>query len=283
MTIRQAVEIPVHPWYHDHFFNNATILPAVEAMLFLAGIARDIRPDIRINSIVNARFMKILAIPLGAEKLSAFVEYEEKAADSADDFQIRLLSRIQFKKIRRIKEHVELSFCMGSTEAPDPPELPAKEIITIEAERIYRELVPFGPAYRSLQGSLQLSGPIATGRLEAPSPGPSHPLEKELGSPFPLDGAMHAASVLGQCITDFVPFPVGFEKRLIHRPTRPGTEYRVTVHSTARTTDELLFDLWIFDCRGNCCETVTGLKMRDVSRGAVRPPADLPSVTFSPQ
>jgi hypothetical protein len=146
--------------------------------------------------------------------------------------------------------------------------------MTIPAEQVYRELVPFGPSYHTLQETVQLCGQVAWGSLKAPafSHAPD-PVRDSLGSPFPLDGAFHAACVLGQRAADFVPFPVGFDRRIISRPTQPGGSYRTRVQLLSRTKDELLFDLRIFDDQGHIFESVTGIRMRDVSGGKIKPPA----------
>lgn len=282
MITRTTVQIPVQPWFKDHHFNGQAIFPAVESMQLLAGVAKEIRADIQITSMTEARFPKLLAIPERATELSVLVEYDEEKEDTG--LCLKLLSKVQFKTISRIKEHAQIRFPMQPLETTVLQPFTAQDNdITIGTERIYQELVPFGPTYRSLTGVLHLTGNSACGSLQAPVLNHRHKMERELGSAFPLDGAMHAACVLGQCIADFVPFPVGFETRVIQRPTRPGERYNTTVIVTSKTEDELLFDLSIFDEEGKICETVIGLRMRDVSRGAIRPPDDLPRPAFFQQ
>ncbi len=117
------------------------------------------------------------------------------------------------------------------------------------------------------------AGQIAWGRLQAPAlPQIPDRVRDSIGSPFPLDGAFHAACVLGQRSADFVPFPVGFERRIIVKPTQAGGSYSTRVQLLSRSHDELLFDLQIFDDQGQIFESVTGLRMRDVSGGKIRPP-----------
>lgn len=282
MSSRQSVQIPIQPWFRDHHFNGQTIFPAVESMLLLAGVAKELKPDIQIRIMSGASFPKFLAIPEGATELSALVEHDTD--EKKDSLCLRLLSKVQLQKISRIKEHAAICFSAQLKEIAAIPQLTATENdISITAERIYQELVPFGPSYRSLTGALLLSERGACGNLQAPRLTARHKMEKETGSPFPLDGAMHAACVLGQCIADFVPFPVGFAKRIIHKPTQAGEQYSTTVVPVSATKDELLFDLSIFDTAGTPCETVKGLRMRDVSRGTIGPPENLPRLTVSPQ
>ena len=280
MTLRKTVQIPVYPWFKEHHFNRHCIFPAVESMLLLAGMAKEIRPDIQRYVISEATFPKFLPIPEGVTGLSALVDIDE----NEDGISLKLLSKIQFKKISRTKEHAELYFSTKPQKVDAVTKLmPDEKSFSIEAERIYEELVPFGPTYRSLTGVLNLSDNMACGTLRAPQLTQQHEMEKELGSPFPLDGAMHAACVLGQCIADFVPFPVGFTSRCIHKPTQAGETYTTTVLAKSATKDELLFDLSIFDTTGKPCETIKGLRMRDVSRGAIKPPHDLPRMRVLPQ
>jgi len=279
MTVRKTVQIQVHPWFKDHCFNGQSIFPAVESMLLLAGIAKKIRPDIQRTVMSRAFFSKFLPIPDDATELSVLVDIDE----NEHELCLKLLSRIQLKKISRIKEHAEIYFPVKTPEIQAFPQITAaKKFVAIEASRIYEELVPFGETYRSLTGVLKISDNMASGTLRAAEPATRHRMELELGSPFPLDGAMHAACVLGQCIADFVPFPVGFTARLINKPTRPGKKYSTTVLTKSVTKDELLFDLSIYDEAGMVYETVKGLRMRDVSRGAAKPPGDLPRITTSP-
>jgi len=69
-----------------------------------------------------------------------------------------------------------------------------------------------------------------------------------------------------------VPFPVGFDRRVIINPTQPGGSYRTRVQLLSRSREELLFDLQIFDDQGHIFERVTGMRMRDVSGGKIKPP-----------
>jgi len=273
MTVRKTVQIPVQPWFKDHFFNGQSIFPAVESMLLLAGVAKKIRPDNQRTVMNGAIFSKFLPIPDDATELPVLVDIDE----NKNKLCLKLLSKIQFKNFSRIIEHAEICFPAKAPEVPAVTQITTTaKHIAIKASRIYEELVPFGETYRSLTGTLKISGNTASGTLQAPVLNQQHKMEQELGSVFPLDGAMHAACVLGQCIADFVPFPVGFAVRFINKPTRAGEKYSTTVLAKSVTKDELLFDLSIYDTAGAVCETVRGLRMRDVSRGSVKPPGDLP-------
>lgn len=273
MPTRQAVTIVVQPWFKDHCFNGRVLLPAVEIMLILAEFVQKAFPDFSVQNMKDASFAKFLEIPENCEELPAFIEYEEV---SNNEICTRLLSRIQLKKMSRMKVHAELTFINSHRHTAEVPSVTfpqdAPTATSIETKRIYQELVPFGPAYHSLIETLYISNQSAKGRLQAPNLPATQSVQKHLGSPFPLDGAMHAACVLGQCTASFVPFPIGFEQRVIHKATLAGKKYKIEVHTIAQTEDELICNLFIFDNDEQLCETIKNLRMRDVSGGEIEPP-----------
>lgn len=267
---RIPLTIPIKSWFCDHHFGGRTILPAVETMLLLAIMAVKMHPEVDIRVMEDVRFPSFLEIPRNVATLAALGEC---GVDSDGRIRCKLLSRVQLKAMSRIKEHGELVFSPAgkhtfsrSTHLEWP--VSTEPVMAIGVDRLYRELVPFGPNYQTLQGSLYLSGRRAWGRLKAPLL-PIEPSHEVIGSPFPLDGALHAACVLGQQTVDFVPFPVGFARRMIIRPTQPGGSYQTRVVQISGTAEELFFDLEIFDDAGRLYETVTGVRMRDVS-GVIR-------------
>jgi len=272
-TVQIPVDFAVMPWFADHRFNGAAVLPAVETMSLLAGAVAQAHAGLDVRVMEAVRFARFLEIPAASTRVAALIEYESLANGA---MRVRLLSRKRFKAVSRLQEHGEILFSQTRADLGRivrfSPEIPADYERTVPAEQVYRELVPFGPAYRTLQGTLYLSEDEAWGRLLAPDLGIPANVRESIGSPFPLDGAFHAACVLGQRSADFVPFPVGFARRTVIRPTRPGGSYLARVRLLSRSRDELLFDLDIFDDTGQGCESVTGVRMRDVSGGRIRPP-----------
>jgi len=266
---RLPLTIPVKPWFRDHCFAGKIVFPAVETMLLLAAKVQELHPEIDVRVMENVSFAKFLEIPPTATTVDALFDYETFA-----DGRLRtsLLSKIAFKAMSRIKEHGTVEFSPVSSEISSPLDIDfrmAEEAdIEIKVEHLYRELVPFGPHYQTLQDTLYLSGDEVWGKLKAPELNVA-PIQDTLGSPFPLDGAFHAACVLGQQAVSFVPFPVGFDKRVVTRPTQPGCSYQTRVRKVRQTDTELLFDLVIVGEGGELYETVSGLRMRDVS-GAMR-------------
>jgi len=263
MSNRLPVTIPVEPWYKDHSFDGKIVFAAVETMILLAANAAKERPHLDVRNMEDARFPKFLEIPPQSRSIKALVEYEH-----CSDGRLRtaLLSQVQLGTMRRIKEHGELFFSTKATPwppIPDIDQLMKKSVVKeITAQHVYRDLVPFGPWYHSLQGTLFLGKQGGWGKVKAPSLPFNNPIQQVLGSPFPLDGAMHAACVLGRQSVDQVLFPTGFRQRIITRPTQPGAEYLVTILPVSVTDDEQIFDLGIINNDGEVFEAVTGLRMQ---------------------
>lgn len=267
---RQAVHIPIRPWHRDHHFGGRVIFAAVEAMSLLAATVRAVHPTVDVRIMEQGRFAKFLEIPAEATGLDALVELEQVQNNG---ICARLLTKKQLQTMTRMTTHCEVYFggatrqrCL-ETASPSP----ATPLMTVDAQQVYQDLVPFGPAYRTLQDQLFLAADSAWGTVRAPELPQSS--SKSIGSPFPLDGAMHAACVHGQRLVDFVPFPVGFAARNIITPTRTGDWYRTRIQLHTQARDELVYDLWIIDQAGQIRETVKALRMRDVSGRRIKPPA----------
>jgi hypothetical protein len=272
-TWRIPVAIDVQPWFADHCFDGKVVLPAVETMTLLAAEVAGNHPEIDVRVMNNVRFARFLEIPVGSSSVATLIECSQHENGS---IHAKLLSRRPGKTMTRLHEHGEILFSpagenhtLVSEFDREPQTAPA---MMIPAEQVYRELVPFGPGYHTLLGDLHLGDKVAWGRLQAPVVAISDRVRECIGSPFPLDGAFHAACVLGQRLVDFVPFPVGFDRRIILNPTQPGSSYHTKVELLSQTRDELLFDLSLFGEQGQVCEQVTGLRMRDVSGGKIKPP-----------
>ena len=264
---RISCSLTVQPWFQDHSVGGRIVLPAVETMLFLAAKCVTVHPEIDTRTMENVHFGKFLEIPRNSATVPVLVEC---TAGTDNRVQAKLLSHWQLGAMARIKEHGEILFPaaarnMGLPANIDPAPLPGT-IKVVDSEQLYRDLVPFGRYYHTLQETLYLSDCQAWGKLQAPELPFIDPVQTVIGSPFPLDGALHAACVLGQQFVDFPPFPVGFKRRIIFRPTQPGGRYLTRVTMTSPVANELIFDLHIFNYDGQLYETVTGIRMRDVSK-----------------
>ena len=272
-TIRYPSTIEVSPYLRDHHLEGKVILPAVETLAALANMVRLHFPEMSIHCLFRASFRRFLSIPPEARRLAVFVDLENVGHDTVTAV---LLTSMKSKTnaISRTLEHARVAFATD-TSAPFPAapfpvvEKLGGKCINVPAATIYRELVPFGTAYRNIIGDLAVSPEGASAHL---SGGNYEADEDLLGSPFPLDAAMQAACVWGQRFSGIVPFPTGFEKRLIYQKTKKGHHYLGRVVPVNVDQESLIFDAWIYDSEGVIYETIGGIKMRDVTQGRVRPP-----------
>jgi hypothetical protein len=270
---RLPITITVQPWFRDHCFAGKVILPAVETLALLAQEVKRFRPDVDVSRMYAAGFAKFLEIGPDEKELEVIVEIHQQGSDF---LTVKLITKIQRKAISRVIEHGRVTFSPPqsdlSSQANPTPFALTKSAFKVSAEKIYRELVPFGKAYQNIIGDMYVSEQGAWAKLMAPDL-PLSGRDGLSGSPFPLDAAFHAACVWGQRYTGFIPFPVGFSSRTISRFTEPATAYETRVIPLEVKADEITFDLWIHNSKGVLFETVCGIKMRDVSGGRLKPPA----------
>lgn len=291
---------PLAPHLRDHAFADEAVFPAVEAMRVLADAVAAFRGEMAPDGpepagddapavvIREARFEKFLPLPADAASVEVIRQITPRTDGSVE---AALLTRRAMGKsgmIRRL-EHARMIFAdrrvdlRSSGEAP-PAEWPIprnrgneeNEGFAVPADRLYAELVPFGPAFRNIVGEALLYPDRAEALVRAPlslevedrSANRSH----DLGSPFPLDAAFHAACAWSQRHAGVVAFPVGFAERRIIHPIAPGETVRSFIVPRGAEGGVLRFDLFLMDEGNALRETVTGLLMRDVSQGRWRPP-----------
>ena len=268
---RQALNFPVFPCLRDHRFLGKAVFPAVEAMQVLAASTRKAFPDLDVRSVSEARFDKFLFIPPEAETISAVIELRQLPDGR---IEARLITRTRAPKadITRTQFHVTLCFGkLGGTDNPTEspsPDLTADEF-EIASDRLYQELVPFGPAFQNIIDRVRLSESRAVAEVHAASHAASG---GPLGSPFPLDAAFHAACAWSQRYAGVVAFPVGLSHRRVLVPTQPGKIYLAVVKPVNPEPTLLVFDMALFDASGTLCESAAGVRMRDVSGGRLKPP-----------
>ncbi|HVP78214.1 MAG TPA: polyketide synthase dehydratase domain-containing protein [Thermodesulfobacteriota bacterium] len=265
--------IQVSPYFRDHHLEGRAILPAVESLIALARVVKLHFPQAPIACLLRASFPRFLSIPPDAQRLAVSVDLEP---GEAHRITAVLLTSVKSKTsaVSRALEHARVEFT--TDDSPVCPAVPSRVLeklegkcIRVPAAAIYRELVPFGTAYQNILGDLAVSPDGALAHL---SGGNYEADENVLGSPFPLDAAMHAACVWGQRFSGRVPFPTGFEKRLICQKTKKGGRYLGRVVPVKVDQESLMFDAWIYDLDGVLYEAVSGLQMRDVSQGRLHPP-----------
>ncbi|MGD9008409.1 MAG: polyketide synthase dehydratase domain-containing protein [Desulfobacteraceae bacterium] len=273
-TDRIPVTITLHDHLADHHFMGTPVLPAVEAMEILAAEALAVDAMVSVELLTQADFKKFLPLDPNREIMEVQAEMHP-AADG--HLRATLVTRTRSPKagITRTKDHAAMTFGRTADDAyPTPLDVaaaPEGVCETVAPDKIYRELVPFGPAYRNITAPLWLSDDGALALIQCQDlpccTGTNH-----LGSPFVLDAAFHAACVWGQHYHKMVAFPVAIDKRRILRPTAPNRTYYGRIIPRQTDPDLLVFDIWLLDRFGTMCEIVQGVRMRDVSRGRLQPP-----------
>ncbi len=269
--IRLPLAIPVHPYLKDHHFEGKIILPAVEALQRLAGSVQAYLPNAYVRHMRAASFDRFLNIENDSGVIEACNELE--VYESGRIFsKLITVDRIR-ETMTRTKVHAAVSFAAAGeclTEMPmDKVSVPEDICYKISSQKLYSDLVPFGPSYQNVRGDVLLfEGGAMAMVYAADCQAPSEPL----GSPFPFDGALHVACAWGQRYSHIVAFPVGFEERIIFKLTIPGDTYRCRISPVSITGEPLIFDIWIHDLAGDLHEEIKGVIMRDVSGGRIKPP-----------
>jgi hypothetical protein len=274
-TVRLPVEIYVFPYLQDHRFEGNAVFPAVEAMQVLAHSVKKFAPEIDVTAIADARFDKFLFIPSATTKIDA--QCSITPSENGDITAIlQTKTRAKNAGFTRIKEHVTVHYPRKKPEAAsclhNALSFGENGCQEISADQIYRELVPFGPAYHNISERLLVHKDGAIAKLHAPLNSDCVDKTGQLGSPFVLDAAFHAACVWGQRHARMVAFPVGVEKRIIVRPTQPGDTYISRIIPVRTDSDLLIFDIFICDEDNTLFESALGVHMRDVSAGRLKPP-----------
>ena len=280
--VRLPLPIPILSYLKDHCFAGKNILPAVEILQRLAGSLKNHHPEASVRCMRCASFDRFLLIADDVQVIDACHELE--VYDSG-----RMTSTLITEgptgsaKIRREKVHALVDFAAAGGDVAGLPMDMAAALegicCRIPSRTLYDDLVPFGPSYQNVTGDIYLSENGGLARVCSSE----HPAPAEfLGSPFPLDGALHVACSWGQRFHDVVAFPMGFEERRIVDPTEPGKLYFCRILPASFTGGILKFDIWIHDAAGGLREYVKGLRMEDVSGGRLKPPRWIRSAGGSP-
>ena len=230
-------------------------------------------PGIDGRRLKDIRFDKFLYLD-SPDPLPAFNQMEDQ-----NDGSMRTTLATRFLSpgatITRTLEHASL--VLGG-ELPAAVEPPLEAIASlaglctaVDPARIYREMVPFGPAYRNICDPLLISADGALARVRSPQPlDPRQDLY--LGSPYVLDAAFHAACVWCQRFRGTVAFPVSMDRRTIVYPTRMDQVYTARVVPVQTGQAPFVFDIFIYDDAGRLHEAANGVHMRDISGGRTQPP-----------
>jgi acyl-CoA hydrolase len=270
---RYSLEIKAYPYLQDHYFEGQAILPAVDALIIMATVAAANFPQINLCLQKQARFLRFLSIDPQEKIKKVFADIGE-AADSSLSVTISTMAKAKTGIISRTLEHAYVEFVAAPGQDYPVPPLPdfqhlGGKRINVPAAAIYRELVPFGKAYQNIVGELSLSPEGAIAQLYG---GEGEANDDLIGSPFPLDAALHVACCWGQRYAGIVAFPVGFAERIIYRKTKKERKYVGRIIPVNISRKPLMFDALIYDLDGIIYESLSGIQMRDVSQGRLRPP-----------
>ena len=274
-TVRLPLVIDAAPYLQDHRFEGNAVFPAVEAMRVLAQSVKEFAPETDVTAATDAAFNKFLFIPPDTKKINALC-----GITSFENGDITVVLQTKTRAgnagFSRIKEHVTVHYPRIKPEIEADIHkrriLEKSGSVKISPEQIYRELVPFGPAYHNISEDLTIHRNGAFAKLHAPIIGDAIDEIGALGSPFILDAAFHSACVWSQRYGGVVAFPVAVEKRIIVKPTRPGNTYVSNAIPLGKNADRLIFDIFICDEDDALCELASGVHMRDVSAGRLKPP-----------
>jgi len=264
------VEIKAYPYLQDHHFEGQAIFPAVEALIVMAKVAEANFPQINVCMQRQARFPRFLSIDPQEQIKKVSADITEHA-DGTLSVAITTMAKAKTGTISRMLEHAYVEFASSpllEDSVPAFQHLDGK-LFNVHAATIYRDLVPFGKAYQNITGELTMSLEGAIAHLYG---GEGEANDDLIGSPFPLDAAMHAACSWGQRYADIVAFPVGFAERKIYRKTKKDGKYIGRIIPVNVSRERLIFDALIYDLDGIVYESVSGIQMRDVSQGRLKPP-----------
>jgi hypothetical protein len=258
----------------DHRFEGRAVLPAVEALRVLARLVKKFAPQTDITAAADATFDKFLFLPPAKKSIEALCSIA--SSQNGITAVLETKTRVRRAAFSRIKTHVAVRYPVtepaGTAWRPRTFSLTGEDSLEIPAAQIYRELVPFGPAYHNIVDNLTVFENGATAKLRAPIIDEAVEETLSLGSPFVLDAAFHTACVWGQRYGGMVAFPVAVEKRVVVNPTRPGGTYTSTAVPVRTDSDGLIFDICICDEDNTLFEYACGVHMRDVSGGRMKPP-----------
>jgi len=271
---RIPLQIRVLPWMLDHRFEDRAVLPAVESMQVLAESTLRHIPGMAVDVIADAVFPRFLPLSESGTVINA-VNVIQLLTDGS--VSTSLQTKQKKKNITRNFEHVSCRFCVG-IDKPNPPVREFNDIrnsgsFQVTPAKLYRELVPFGEAFRNVRKNVILSGKGATADIRAGRPGKTSVLP--LGSTFILDAAFHAACVWSQRYTGIVAFPVAIRRRYIFKPASSNRCFSTIViprQYTQKEEQPLSFDIWILDSEELPVEAAIGVVMKDVSAGRWKAP-----------
>jgi hypothetical protein len=269
LPVTLRVVLPELQDVEDHRIAGKATVPAAELLeLLLRAAVEHLGHADRVPlplAMKEAAFPRFLPAD-EVERCSLYVTLERNKASA--DVRATLASRIALAgAMRRSRVHAVVTLGAVPEEPASPPDFDCD--FEVPAERIYRDLITFGPRYCNLRGTIRLGAKGGTAIVRSPQPPRPQPLFA--GCPYLFDAAMHLACVWGQRYAGYVAYPTGFTARILTSPISAG-ERRCIVAPTSVEPRRLLCDLWLTNDKGEICDTVLGLAMSPLATGAPPPP-----------
>lgn len=268
-----VVPLPDMPFLADHAISGKAIVPAVELLDLLLHVLDQqgvqLRQPLTLREVSFPRFLPADDLPR--------CSFEVALADASDGgVRATFSSRIALPGgMQRLRVHAQATFGAVAQADLDPVSHPVSAPpcescveYQVTAERVYRELVRFGPRFCNLRGSLALAPNAAWATVESPTP--PHPTSSRAGCPYLLDSAMHLACVWGQRYAGVVAYPTELSSRTVFAPIAHGKR-RATVVPRSVEPRRLVFDLWLIDQDHRVCDAVVGLAMVPLAAGPTPP------------
>jgi hypothetical protein len=266
LPITVPVVLPELPDMEDHRIAEKATVPAVELLELLVKTVAEHEGNPGWMSLpltmTGATFPKFL--PADEIARCTFDVTLDKAVHGV---RAALISRIALAGgMQRSRVHAIATLGAAADSPPLPPDFDCD--FEVSAERVYHELITFGPRYCNLRGGVRLGRAGATATVRSPVPPRSPP---PLGScPYLLDAAMHLACVWGQRYAGFVAYPTGFDARWLSLPVAAGERHCIVAPRIVEPR-RLLCDLWLTGLEGEICDTIVGLTMSPLANGSPPP------------
>ncbi len=271
--MRYPVRLLNRPCLADHTIEGRAVYPAVESLERLAEAVAAHSPGHQVLSSRDAEFLRFLSIEPDQEGFDALADIA-LGDDGSLKASLGAIVHTPGGSLSRFREYARVSFSEISLPVPlslDRACAGEGVCFAVPAERLYEELVPFGPSFQNAVGTVYLFNEGAVAGLQSPDFGTPGRL---LGSPYVLDAAFHVACAWGQRYHGFIAFPVGYAARKIMYPAEAGAQYwcRV-VPAGAQDVHTLLFDILIYDAAGRLCERADGVRMKNIFQDRLQVPS----------
>jgi hypothetical protein len=254
---------PLAGYLKDHHIDGQPVLPAAEALHFMANQVRNHYPTVDTSRMTAIEFTRLLPIDPDTGHIAMPITFRPQT-DGRMTTELATLFVSKNAEIKRTITHARATYGAATATpwcAPKQTGVESKgDPFIVSPRQLYEELVPLGPAFQNVAADIALFPDAARSVIKAPV---SHtPHKSELAAAFVLDAAFHVACAWGQRYRGIVAYPVAIVARRIWKLISPQKRYRAMVTTRNEHPTTLNFDVAIHDMQDDLCESVTGLKMR---------------------